>query len=575
VHKLALLLIAIPLIAESRFVLPTARYSVRVETNVRVPMRDGVKLATDLYRPEGAGEKLPAIMIRTPYNRKARTEVPRMFAGQGYVVAVQDVRGKFESEGHFTVSANDTRDGSDMLDWMAAQPWSTGKIGTYGCSYLGEDQIELSKVRNPHHTAMIPQAAGGAYRFADLLEGGAVGLSEAAPWFLKWGSKVNPTPEEPKVDLTSMFLTLPLIQMVEKAGTPHTDFEDFVSHTPGDAWWDRFGYVDKRHHFNTPALQVCSWYDSVVNEAFLLAKLMRENGESARSRENQFVVIAPTTHCAFDSVSDHTVVGKRELGDAQFDYYNLYLHWYDRWLKGNETALQSVPKVQIYVMGRNQWRSENEWPLARTQFTKYYLHSSGHANGRDGDGSLSTDGPASEPPDQFQYDPKNPVPTVGAGAQDQSSVESRPDVLVYSTPPLKQATELTGPIELTIFVGSSARDTDFTAKLVDVYPDGTAFNLQDGILRARYREGFGKKVWMKPGEFYPLAIDLHSTSNYFPAGHRIRLEISSSNFPRFDRNLNTGGNNYDETETVVATNMVRHSRDRASYIVLPVLPVVR
>jgi len=329
--------------------------------------------------------------------------------------------------------------------------------------------------------------------------------------------------------------------------------------------------VDKRHRFNTPALQVCSWYDSVVNETFLLAKLMRENGESALARDNQFVVIAPTTHCAFDSATERTVVGKRELGDAQFDYYNLYLRWYDRWLKGLENGMASVPKVQIYVMGANKWRSENEWPLARTRFTKYYLHSGGHANSREGDGVLSTEAPRDEVSDQFRYDPKNPMPTVGEGAQDQSEVERRADVLVYSTPPLTAGVELTGTMELVLFVGSSARDTDFTAKLVDVYPNGTAFNLQDGVLRARYREGFNKKVWMKPGEIYPLKIDLHATSNHFPAGHRIRLEVSSSNFPRFDRNLNTGGNNYDESETMVATNTVCHSRARASYVVLPVI----
>ena len=570
-HRFTLVLIAIPLLAEPRFGLPKPRYPVRVETNVRVPMRDGVRLATDLYFPEGAGDKVPAIMIRTPYNRKARTDAPRMFAGQGYVVAVQDVRGKFDSEGRFTVSANDTNDGSDMLDWIAAQAWSTGKIGTYGCSYLGEDQIELSKLRNPHHTAMIPQAAGGAYRFADLLEGGAVGLSEAAPWFLKWGSKVDSAPETPKVDLAQMFRTLPLVEMVKKAGATDTDFEDFVSHEPADPWWDRFGYVDKRHHFNTPALQICSWYDSVVNEAFLLAKLMRENGENARARANQFVVIAPTTHCAFDSATEHTVVGKRELGDAQFDYYNLYLRWYDYWLKGVDNGMTTAPKVQIYVMGANKWRSENEWPLARTRFTKYYLHSDGHANSLGGDGVLSAEAPRDEASDQFRYDPKDPVPTVGEGAQDQSEVERRTDVLVYSTPPLKAGVELTGTMELVLFVGSSARDTDFTAKLVDVYPNGTAFNLQDGVLRVRYREGFNKKVWMKPGEVYPLKIDLHATSNYFPAGHRIRLEVSSSNFPRFDRNLNTGGNNYDESEGSIATNVVCHSRDRLSYIVLPVI----
>jgi putative CocE/NonD family hydrolase len=571
-RNLLIFLLLSPLVGEPRYRMPTPRYPVRTETNIRVPMRDGVKLATDLYIPEGAGDKLAAIMIRTPYNRKVRTEAARMFAGQGYVVAVQDVRGKFDSEGHFTLAANDTNDGSDTLDWLAAQQWSTGKIGTYGCSYLAENQIELAKVRNPHHTAMLPQAGGGAYRFSDLVEGGAFGLAEGAPWFLKSGSKIEPAPEAPKVDLKQMFLTLPLIDMLKKAGAPPTDFEDFASHEPEDPWWDHLGFVNHRHRFNTPSLQVCSWYDSVVNETFEIAKLMRENGETARARDNQFVVIAPTTHCAFYSASENAIVGKRPLGDAQFDYYNLYVRWFDYWLKGIDNGVLSTPKVQIYVMGANKWRSENEWPLARTKFTKYHLHSGGHANTRDGDGVLSTAAPTTEPPDRFRYDPKDPAPTVGEGAQDQSEVEKRSDVLVYSTPPIKAGVELTGPLEVMLFVGSSARDTDFTVKLVDVYPDGAAYNLQDGILRARYREGFNKKVWMKPGEVYPLKIDLHSTSNYFPAGHRIRLEISSSNFPRLDRNLNTGGNNYDETEPVVAENVVHHAKNRASYLVLPIIP---
>ena len=573
-YRMGLLLgfFAIPLLAASRYPLPAARYPVRAEINVRVPMRDGVRLATDIYYPQGAGDKLPAIMIRTPYNRKARTEVIRMFAGQGYIVAVQDVRGKFDSEGRFTVAANETNDGSDMLDWMAAQPWSTGKIGTYGCSYLGSNQIELAKLRNPHQTAMIAQAAGGAYRFDDVLEGGAMNLADNAPWFLKWGSKVESAPEPPKVDLERMLLTLPLIEMLKRAGGPHTDFEDFLSHEPGEPWWERFGYVNRAHRFNTPSLQICSWYDTVVNEAFLLAKLMRENSESTRARDNQLLVIAPTTHCAFDSATEHTIVGKRELGDAQFDYYDLYLRWYDHWLREQDVGLASWPKVRIYVMGANRWRSENEWPLARTNFTSYFLHSRGNAQGLKGDGMLSTVAPDEEPADHFRYDPKNPVPTVGGGAQDQSEVEKRSDLLVYSTPPLNTGVEVTGPLEVLLFVGSNARDTDFTAKLVDVYPDGTAFNVQEGILRARYREGFKKKVWMKPGEVYRLSIDLHATSNYFPPGHRIRLEISSSNFPRFDRNLNTGGNNYDETEPLIAENVVYHARNHASHIILPVVP---
>jgi putative CocE/NonD family hydrolase len=223
-------------------------------------------------------------------------------------------------------------------------------------------------------------------------------------------------------------------------------------------------------------------------------------------------------------------------------------------------------------MGANRWREENEWPLKRTAFTKYYLHSDGHANTRTGTGVLSVQSPRSEPSDHFRYDPENPVPSNSEGAQDQSYIEQRPDVLVYTTPAFEKGVEITGPIQAVLYVSSSAQDTDFTAKLVDVYPDGRAFNIQDGILRARYRDGFDHSVWMKPGEAYRLHIDLHSTSNYFPPGHRVRLEISSSNFPRLDRNLNTGGRNYDEARGVVAENEIHHAPVRKSYIVLPVIP---
>jgi uncharacterized protein len=302
-----------------------------------------------------------------------------------------------------------------------------------------------------------------------------------------------------------------------------------------------------------------------------LFNLMRRNGETERARENQFVVIAPSTHCGWESASERTKVGQREIGDARFDYNKLYLQWFDYWLKG-EGDIARVPKVQIFVMGVNLWRGENEWPLKRTQFTKYFLHSDGHANSRKGTGGLSTLEPDSEPADRFRYDPGDPVPTHSEGAQDQSKIEERADVLVYSTPVLEKGVEVTGPIEVRLAVGSSAKDTDFTAKIVDVYPDGTAFNLQDGILRARYRQGFDRPALMKKGEVYRLRIDLHATSNLFRAGHRIRLEISSSDFPRFDRNLNTGGRNYDETDWVVAENEVHHSKTQESYILVPVIP---
>jgi putative CocE/NonD family hydrolase len=263
------------------------------------------------------------------------------------------------------------------------------------------------------------------------------------------------------------------------------------------------------------------------------------------------------------------------------------LAWFDYWLKGNQAAKPHFPKVQLFVMGKNQWRGENEWPLARTVFTKYYLHSDGRGNSRFGSGTLNTTPPQDESPDHYIYDPGTPVPTAGGalcnacgrnmaladGAVNQSDIETREDVLVYTTAPLPQGVEVTGPLELILYASSSAKDTDFTAKLVDVYPDGTAFNLQESIIRARYREGFLKKVWMKPGEIYEIHIDLHATSNYFGVGHRIRLEISSSSFPRWDRNLNTGGNNYDETSWVSATNVIYHSAQSPSHLLLPVIPL--
>jgi putative CocE/NonD family hydrolase len=262
------------------------------------------------------------------------------------------------------------------------------------------------------------------------------------------------------------------------------------------------------------------------------------------------------------------------VGNAQFDFYNTYVRWFDFWLKGIENGINKMPKLQIYVMGKNQWRGEQEWPLTKTQFTHYYLRSKGRANSQFGDGTLDTVLPDTEPSDTFTYDPKTPVPTVGLpnGGLDQSEVETRADVLVYSTPVLDRGIEVSGPIKAVLYVSSSARDTDFTAKLVDVYPDGVAYNIHEGILRARYREGFGKKVWMKPGQIYQVKIDMQATSNYFAAGHRIRLEISSSNFPRFTRNLNTGGNNYDETEWKVAQNQIHHRKDYASHLILPIIP---
>jgi len=591
----------------------TPQHPVRLEKSVMVPMRDGVRISTDLYIPEGVIGSLPAIMVRTPYNKsnpefwnfRSPHSVAYYFASHGYAVAVQDTRGKFESEGVFTVSADDSTDGFDTVAWLSSQPWSNGKVGSYGCSYLGEDQIEMAKLQPPKLAAMVPQAAGGSARYWGLINGGAYEIAAGAGWFRRNGAKYAPKvdaslphdtfvataelfdfwPSMTGVDLPKMWRTLPTMDIEERAGAAPNDWKDFLTHEPADSWWDHFGYVKPHHRFNVPVLQVNSWYDPTVGDTLNLFNQMRTNADSRTARDNQFIIVSPTGHCSSELASDHTVVGSRDLGDARFNYYDLYLRWFDHWLRGVDNEVTRRPKLQIYVMGANVWRGENEWPLARTVWTKYYLHSDGFANSRFGTGTLSATPPAIEHADTFSYDPNSPVPTLGGpicctgsadaqpGAYDQSDIEMRHDVLVYTSAPLTSGVEATGPLKVVLAVSSSAPDTDFTAKLIDVDAAGTAYNIQDGIERVRYRDGYASPTRMQPGLVYEITIDLQASSAYFAVGHRIRLELSSSNFPRFDRNLNTGGRNVDEIVGYVAHNTVYHSAAHLSYVLLPIIPL--
>ncbi|MGD8727640.1 MAG: CocE/NonD family hydrolase, partial [Gemmatimonadales bacterium] len=460
---------------------------------------------------------------------------------------------------------------------------------------------------HPNHAAAIPQAAGGGYdgtfRTFLFMDGGAFEVASGLGWFSNAGRKtfnrpasslsdeeyreavqsLNTAPPLPAIDLQEAFWHLPVIEVLEHYGHPPSDYRDFVSHMPGDPYWKSLNYVDETDRFDVPALHVNSWYDLGPRETMDVFNLFRENAESARGRDNQFVIMSPTVHCASEFVRPPVRVGDRDLGDATLEYYRIYLDWFDHWLKGIDNGITDMPKIRYYLMGTNEWRSAEQWPLRGTAFTPFYLHSGGNANTRLGDGTLSVDLPATEPPDRYSYDPGDPVPSVGgpiccigaddapAGSFDQSQVELRPDVLVYTSAPLTEGLEVTGPMDAVLYVASSATDTDFTVKLVDVYPDGRAFNVQETILRSRYREGFDRQVFLEPGEVYELHIDLHATGNYFGPGHRIRIEVSSSNFPRFDRNLNTGGNNYDESSWIVAENTIHHSRDYPSRIILPIV----
>ena len=595
---------------------PAPQNEVRLEKSHMVPMRDGVRLATDLYFPEIPDEKMGVVLIRTPYDKNNFREGPNsdayMFASQGFVVAVQDSRGKFESEGIYSPPAgSEAEDGYDAVDWIAKQPWSNGKVGMAGCSYPAEVQAATAPLRHPNLTTMIPRngpmigAANGRYRYWSGFKGGVLDFAATLPWYFGSGGKYafKPPPglsdEEiaeireffdpsasraPTPDWEKLVWTLPLTDIMNKAGAPPNDWLNLITKDFDDPWWhDTMGYYDGTERIDVPALHVSSWYDVSVDETIYEFNHFREMAVSDKSANNQFLIVAPTTHCSYERAStENTMVGERNVGDARLDYYGIYIKWFDYWLKGDGDAFTDMPKVQYYTMGANEWRSSNAWPLPRTQYTSYYLHSGGDANSRHGDGRLSTEVPGDEAPDTFVYDPANPVPSVGgqrgtswgtrSGAIHQGSVDVRNDVLVYTTPALEEGVEVTGPISAIFYVSSSAKDTDFTAKLIDVYPDGTAYNIQGGIIRARYREGFDQKVWMEEGGVYQVQIDLDATSNYFAPGHKIRLQVSSSDFPLWERNLNTGGNNYDETEWVIAENTIHHSAEHPSHLILPVIP---
>ncbi len=594
------------------------KYEVRLEESRMVPMRDGIRLSTDLYFPQNKEKKLPVILIRTPYNkilerdreRNFRARGGHMFASHGFVVAIQDCRGKYESEGICSPPyGHEAEDGYDTVDWLAKQSWSNGKIGTIGCSYRGEVQAAQAPLRHPNLTCMIPQcgpmigAANGRYRFWSCFKGGVFDLAGSVSWYFSNGSKYSFKPPPglsdaevrkirkffkpgpinlPKVDFEKLNWYLPLVDVMKKAGAPPNDWVKLITTDFDDPWWhDVMWYYDGTEKIDVPALHMSCWYDPAVEETLFEFNYFRENAVSETARNNQFVIVAPTTHCGFAGSTEHTMVGDRDVGDARLAYQEIYIKWFDYWLKGEENGITDVPKVQYYTMGHNEWRSADVWPLPETQYTKYYLHSQGHANSRNGDGWLSTEAPKDELSDTFIYDPGNPVPSVGgqrgtpygtkSGAVDQTKIDIRHDVLVYTTPELEKGVELTGPITAVLYVSSSAKDTDFMVKLVDVYPDGTAYNIQQGAFRVRYREGFTKKVWMKKGGVYKIQIDADATSNYFKQGHRIRVQVTSSDFPLFERNLNTGGNNYDETEWVVAENMIHHSKKYPSHFILPII----
>jgi putative CocE/NonD family hydrolase len=575
-----------------------------VEKDVAVPMRDGCVLRADVFRPDSP-EKLPVIINRTPYNKA----LPMVFALTmdsiraalaGYNVLVQDCRGRFASDGVFNCFTDDARDGYDTVEWAARQPWSDGNVGMYGASYMGATQWLAATQAPPHLKCIAPLITASDYHDGWTYQGGAFALffnvswvmAALAPARLLRERDKNPGDREITAEIGSVigsidrmrekmeFLPLKEFPMFRK-GAPY--FFDWLEHPRYDDYWA--GLCIEEHHpkVNVPALNIGGWYDIFQGGTIRNYLGMRESGGGEQARRGQRLMMGPWHH----AVPLANLVGSVDFGlqssPISVDIDGIQLHWFDHWLKGRKDALDALAPVRLFTMGINQWRDEKEWPIPGTDFRRFYLHSRGRANGVGGDGALSTEHPASEPADVYLYNPMDPAPTMGGGlccypgalqggAWDQRPVEARSDVLIYSTEPLEEDLEVTGPIKLVLYASSSAPDTDFTAKLVDVEPCGFARNLTDGILRARYRESFAHEKMLKPDEVAEFTIDMWSTSNVFKKGHRIRLELSSSNFPRFDRNPNTGRELFADAETRPAVQTVMHHRGFASHLVLPVIP---
>lgn len=577
-----------------------------------VKMRDGVHLSTDIYMNGSTKTPKPTILIRTVYNKNQTfswNPVWKKLVEQGYAIAIQDIRGRFESEGRYKVGYGRREDGIDTLDWIVAQPWSNGKVGLSGCSYLGEAQVVLETTKHPALVVGQPQSAASGYyrpgRAWQSFSGGAFELAQTAGWFAGNGSNVfygpnltgqarshwfnSPQAKHfrmlPDYDFKKYLAnlkSLPTIDLLAKSHAYPSDYQLWRNRSPDDVYFRNMDLVKQDDTVSVPNLFFDTWYDYGARETLMMAEQFRQSAQN-KNTQHQYVIIGPGTHCNFPQKDDELTAGNRPLANTAQPYNQIQLDWYNYWLKGQENRATQRPFLTYYVLGANEWRTANEWPIKNTQYQKWFLSHTSEANSRLGGGRLETSPKSTVAHDQFIYTPENPVPSLGghtcctgtdteAGGYDQSTIELRQDVLVYTSVPLKQGIEMTGLIKANIYVSSSTTDTDFTVKLVDVYPDGTAYNIQEGITRMRYRNSLREPSLITPNQIYEIQVDLNASSNYFAEGHRIRVEISSSNFPRFERNLNTGQPNHLGTTFVNAVNSVFHGGDKASYIELPIIP---
>jgi len=598
-----------------------------IERKVMIPMRDGVRIPADVYHPKDTTKHYPAIWVRTPYNFNywdVANGVPRDMTAaltaikRGYAFVDMQERGQFFAEGEWDILGPPLSDGDDEIRWMTKQPWSNGKVGPTGCSSTAEWQGAVVALNNPGLAAFNVRGFGAGvgrvgpyYEQGNWYRGGAVQML-----FIDWlhGNQKPQRPmfpantsqedlirlskfwdlaaQAPTVDWAKAFWHLPEQDILKAVGGPKGIFADsmpvatvgaMIKRTPNDPAWYRGGLFHDNMRINVPGLWYMSWYDVSIGPNLEMYNIVRKTAQGEASTQ-QWAIIAPVGHCAYTRATERTIVGERDMGDARLNYEEIMYAFFDRFLKGeNNGVMDTTPRVRYYTMGLNKWQSSDTWPPRGGQPMTFFLSSGGKANTLLGDGVLTRTAPAADRPDSFSYDPMHPATSYGGnvccqgnavtpGSLDQRKMEERPDILVYTSESFREGTEVSGPIIPTLYVSSDAKDTDFSVKVIDVYPDGRAYNLDESIQRMRYRDGYDKPLaWMEPGKVYKATLQPLTTSNYFDAGHRLRIEVSSSNFPRFDRNLNTGGNNYDETQGVVAHNMVHHSRRYPSQITITVV----
>src|SRR5579864_6185319 len=559
-------------------------YEVTIQRGVAAKMRDGVTLRADIYRPKAEG-KFPVILTRTPYDKTNSLSTCMRVAAAGYVCVAQDVRGRYTSEGEWYPFKHESEDGFDTIEWLAHQPWSTGVIGMWGASYVGATQMLAALAKPPHLAGIFPMITASDYHENWTYQGGAF-----EQWFNEsWTTGLAEDTMKRNLGALQKPLewvnTLPLgnypVFKTEGVANPAPYFQDWLAHPNYDDYWKQWSIEADYSRVQVPAYHIGGWYDIFLQGTLRNYQGLKSGAGVEFARKQQRMVVEIGGHAG----------GGQKIGDVDFgptapwDETGLLLRWYDFLFKNINNGLENEKPVRVFTMGTNEWRNFDAWPPPDSQTQKMFLHSAGKANGSDGAGSLSSTAPgANETADSYVYDPSNPVQTRGGplccradslspGPKDQTDVEKRHDILIYSTEPLGQNLDVTGPVTAELYVKSSAVDTDFTAKLVDVHPDGYAQNITEGVFRMRYRDSREKPGKMTPGQIYKITVDLVATSNVFLAGHRLRVEISSSNYPRFDRNLNTGDPDIQHASAkVAATNTILHNAAHPSALVLSVLP---